>query len=109
VCPAHFHCPPKVSARINAHIPRLPLFLTRSLSRSLPRARTRSLPFSLRLLRARSLSRAVLLSFVRPLTLRVRDVTSERLRDESATIAIAVAAPVHAISRVYDNMLVNCS
>lgn len=24
VCPAHFHCPPKVSARINAHIPASP-------------------------------------------------------------------------------------
>lgn len=25
VCPAHFHCPPKVSARINAHIPAVSL------------------------------------------------------------------------------------
>lgn len=30
VCPAHFHCPPKVSARINAHIPCLPLYRERA-------------------------------------------------------------------------------
>lgn len=38
VCPAHFHCPPKVSARINAHILASP---------SLPR---RTVPFSFFLL-----------------------------------------------------------
>lgn len=40
MCPAHFHCPPKVSARINAHIPASPspsLFRSVSLSLSLPR------------------------------------------------------------------------
>lgn len=40
LCPAHFHCPPKVSVRINAHIPassllRCVAFFARSLSLSL--------------------------------------------------------------------------
>lgn len=46
VCPAHFHCPPKVSARINAHIPRLPLCRERA-CRSSSRSRRRALRLSL--------------------------------------------------------------